>query len=250
MLWESILTCHAVTYVTAHDLFGNSTASIASSLLSDIPKYAAAVASASGNTVKASAMEVTYRMQHKLVFEEQMPIAEILLAPGGNTITAAFWGTQPYARGSVHISSNNISDPPLINPNYFMFDFDTQVQAAIADYVRKVYTTAPLSPSIKTETAPGQTHVPLNATTAQWSPYLKSSFVANSHHVSTVSMLPLELGGVVDSDLRVYGTSNVRVVDASVLPGQLVGHLTSTLYAVAEKAADLIKRDLRQGSAS
>jgi choline dehydrogenase-like flavoprotein len=54
-------------------------------------------------------------------------------------------------------------------------------------------------------------------------------------------MLPQKLGGVVDSNLTVYGTNNVRVVDASVVPFQVCGHLTSTLYAIAEKAADIIK---------
>jgi choline dehydrogenase-like flavoprotein len=54
-------------------------------------------------------------------------------------------------------------------------------------------------------------------------------------------MMPYKLGGVVDTNLIVYGTTNVRVVDASVVPFQVCGHLTSTLYAIAEKAADLIK---------
>lgn len=54
-------------------------------------------------------------------------------------------------------------------------------------------------------------------------------------------MMSRELGGVVDSKLKVYGTSNVRVVDASVLPIQISGHLTATLYAVAERAAEFIK---------
>lgn len=54
-------------------------------------------------------------------------------------------------------------------------------------------------------------------------------------------MMARELGGVVDPELRVYGTANVRVVDASVLPFQVCGHLTSTLYAVAERAAEIIK---------
>jgi choline dehydrogenase-like flavoprotein len=54
-------------------------------------------------------------------------------------------------------------------------------------------------------------------------------------------MLPREKGGVVSPKLKVYGTKNLRVVDASVLPFQLCGHLTSTLYAVAERASDMIK---------
>jgi choline dehydrogenase-like flavoprotein len=58
-------------------------------------------------------------------------------------------------------------------------------------------------------------------------------------------MLPRSRGGVVSPELRVYGTRNVRVVDASVLPFQVCGHLTSTLYAVAEKAADMIKKQYR-----
>lgn len=56
-------------------------------------------------------------------------------------------------------------------------------------------------------------------------------------------MLPEEMGGVVDSRLRVYGTKNVRVVDASVSPLEPLGHLQSTMYAVAERAADLITED-------
>lgn len=49
-----------------------------------------------------------------------------------------------------------------------------------------------------------------------------------------------ELGGVVDENLKVYGVRNVRVVDASVFPMQVTGHLTSTVYAVAARAAHLI----------
>lgn len=65
--------------------------------------------------------------------------------------------------------------------------------------------------------------------------------VGNSHPLGTAAMMSKELGGVVDSELRVYGTQNVRVVDASVIPTQVSGHLTSTIYAIAEKIADVIK---------
>lgn len=38
------------------------------------------------------------------------------------------------------------------------------------------------------------------------------------HPFSTAIMLPKEDGGVVDTSLKVYGTKNLRVVDASVIP--------------------------------
>ena len=46
-------------------------------------------------------------------------------------------------------------------------------------------------------------------------------------------MLPRELGGVVDSKLRVYGTKNIRVVDLSVLPLQLSVHPQGALAALS-----------------
>ncbi|KAI6343896.1 hypothetical protein MCOR28_004465 [Pyricularia oryzae] len=55
-------------------------------------------------------------------------------------------------------------------------------------------------------------------------------------------MMKRELGGVVDPELKVYGTRNVRVVDMSIFPLQFSGHPQSTLYAVAERAAEIIKR--------
>lgn len=65
--------------------------------------------------------------------------------------------------------------------------------------------------------------------------------VPHSHGLGSASMMARELGGVVDPELRIYGTANVRVVDASVIPLHISGHMVATIYAVAERAADLIK---------
>lgn len=63
----------------------------------------------------------------------------------------------------------------------------------------------------------------------------------NRYFVVCLWLICLVNKGVVNAQLIVYDTTNVRVVDASILPMQLSAHLQSTLYGVAEKAADLIK---------
>jgi len=54
-------------------------------------------------------------------------------------------------------------------------------------------------------------------------------------------MLPREKGGVVNEKLVVHGTSNLRVVDASIMPINTRGNPQTTVYAIAERAADLVK---------
>ncbi len=58
-------------------------------------------------------------------------------------------------------------------------------------------------------------------------------------------MMPIELGGVVDERLIVHGTSNLRVVDASIMPLEPQGNIQSSVYTIAERAAELIREDLR-----
>lgn len=44
-------------------------------------------------------------------------------------------------------------------------------------------------------------------------------------------------GAVVDSKARIFGVEGLRVVDASVFPVGLPGHLVASVYALAEKIA-------------
>ncbi|KAJ5899375.1 hypothetical protein N7495_004119 [Penicillium taxi] len=69
-----------------------------------------------------------------------------------------------------------------------------------------------------------------------------SQVVNMAHHAcGTAAMLPRDDGGVVDQNLFVYGTRKLRVVDASIFPIIPHGNPIATVYAVAERAADIIK---------
>ena len=62
------------------------------------------------------------------------------------------------------------------------------------------------------------------------------------HPVGTATMAPRVIGGVVNSRLVVYGTTNLRVVDASIMPIHLATHIQQTVYAIAEKVSFLLSR--------
>lgn len=83
-----------------------------------------------------------------------------------------------------------------------------------------------------TETVPGA-----NLTTDE---ELKAAFRAtliptNGHACCTLPMMPLKLGGVVNSVLQVYGLQGLSVVDNSIWPIVLTGAPSATVYAAAEK---------------
>ena len=49
------------------------------------------------------------------------------------------------------------------------------------------------------------------------------------------------MNDVVDKNLKVHGVDNLRVVDSSAIPMVSTANLQATVYAFAERAADLIK---------
>ncbi|GAB1525252.1 hypothetical protein RhiTH_008410 [Rhizoctonia solani] len=70
--------------------------------------------------------------------------------------------------------------------------------------------------------------------------WIKDNIHTLHHPIGTAATVHKSLGGVVDKKLKVYGTSNLQVVDASVIPTHLASHLQRTMYGIAEKAADII----------
>ncbi|KAI0539849.1 GMC oxidoreductase [Xylaria digitata] len=228
------------TFSTAQDMFGGETSVIEASTLAQIPDWAKKVAAASNGAVKASNVEKLFRVQHDLIFRQNVTVGETLTAISGGYFLSAMWLLLPFSWGSVHLSSVEAINAPAIDPKYFLVNFDLDVQVSLGRLAQKFWHTKPMSDFVGGSVLPEDGVLPLNATDKQWTSYIGDSLMPNHHPIGTASMMSRELGGVVDPKLRVYGTKNVRVVDGSILPLQLSGHLTATLYAVAERAAELI----------
>ena len=71
--------------------------------------------------------------------------------------------------------------------------------------------------------------------------FLNGTLGTEFHPSGTVAMQPQADGGVVSPELLVYGTQNLRVVDASICPIIPASHMEAVVYGIGEKAADMIK---------
>lgn len=243
----------AITYFNITDLLGDEASAFGTQIWNDLPDYAAQIAAQNNNATSQGDLLTLLQMQHKLIFTDGITMMEFLQVPshGSNGVTGTktptfaceMWSLLPFARGNVHITTADPAVTPSISANYFMFYYDTFTQISGARFIRKLFGTTPLRFLITGEILPGLDIVAEDADDDTWGKWLKDNFRTAYHPVGTAMMMPRSMGGVVSDRTKVYGTSNVRVVDASIFTFQTNGHTSSTVYAIAEKAADLIKQD-------
>ncbi|CAD0108012.1 unnamed protein product [Aureobasidium uvarum] len=234
----------AIAFPNVHQLLGNTSSAVHAETLASLASYAADL-EAQGLVANATATHELLKYQVANLFNQSEAAAEIFftLAPKTDsapaTVGADIWNLIPLARGTVHISSNNSFDMPIIEPSYFKHPLDLHLQTLATRQAAQVYSTTPLADMINKRVFPSFDLQSYDA----WQAFVKDTFTSVWHPIATLSMMKEEMGGVVDNRLKVYGLENVRVVDASVLPVQLSAHLSSSLYGIAEKAAAMIKED-------
>lgn len=146
---------------------------------------------------------------------------------------------RPLSRGTVGINPLSPDDVPVVDYRTFSNPLDIQLATLLIPFIRRFNGLPAFSSLGAIELDPGP-----NTTSKQSiQSYLRGAFAPSlAHAAGTAAMMPLELGGVVDAELRVYGTEGLSVVDASVMPVLPATHLCATVYAVAERGADLVKR--------
>jgi choline dehydrogenase len=147
------------------------------------------------------------------------------------------------SRGKIRLRSSDPRHKPSIDPSYLsdLADLDPLVTAV--GMAREFAAARPLSRQLKFEMAPG----PGIRTDADLRDWIRGNLSTIYHPVGTCAMggdsrlAASKLTSVVDTQLRVRGVDNLRVVDASVMPTVPRGHTNAPTIAIAERAADLIQ---------
>ncbi|KAF2202666.1 alcohol oxidase [Delitschia confertaspora ATCC 74209] len=179
--------------------------------------------------------------QRKILAEQfsgnSAAIGELPLAYTGGVLSAL---QKPLSRGTVTLNATHPEAPPVIETNVLQNPLDTKHLLDMVRFQRQHWSRPEMSWLSPVETSPG---ISAQSDEELLEELLDGNALSPTlaHPCCSLQMAKEELGGVVDSKLRVYGIRGLRVVDASVIPMIVGAHLMSTVFAVAEKGADVIR---------
>jgi len=184
-----------------------------------------------------------YAAQRKQILELYASYDSAIGSISWNTgATTSVYMVKPLSRGSVNINSTSIFDNPLVDFGAFTDPTDIELVLALIRKNRQIMAQPTMQQLGPTELTPG-----VGLTTDD---QIKTAIRAQinpsiAHECCTLPMLPLEHGGVVDSNRLVYGLKGLRVVDVSAWPFTPGSAPSATLYAAGEKVSTQAARERR-----
>lgn len=181
----------------------------------------------------AAGYAASYESLNSKLLADDAAFLEVIWADG-----AMFLALQhPYSRGSVKAPSKSIFDAPIADSGFLRNPLDTILLREAVRFSRRLIAQPSIAEMQPFEAVPGA-----NVTSdADIDAFIKSTASTVWHPAGSCRLAKREKGGVVDGELKVYGIEGLRIVDASVFPMLPAAHTMTTVYAIAERAADLIK---------
>lgn len=161
----------------------------------------------------------------------------------GKYLSVVLMLSHPLSRGAVHITNSSpenasTNEGITIDERLLSDPFDVEVLTHHIRYIEQhIAHATPLSSLLKARVDRFDS---LDAARD----YVRATTSAARHYTGTCSMMPRELGGVVGDNLRVHGTANLSVCDASIIPIVPSVNSQAAVYGVAELGADIIKANL------
>ena len=156
-------------------------------------------------------------------------------AADGDGFQAHVGAMRSSARGSVRLRDGNPETPPRIRFNYMSGENDWRdfrrciriAREVFAQNAMKEFAGAPLAPAGDSD--------------SELDDYIRAHAESAYHPCGTCKMGAADdADAVVDSDCRVFGAENLRVVDSSIFPRITYGNLNAPSIMVGEKASDHI----------
>lgn len=192
----------------------------------------------------------------------QYTLAPFQITPGADPSPQATFGMKedgfyasmvavlnhPFSRGSVHIRSADPEAAPVLDPRTMSHPLDLELHARHALVLETLRDTSPLRELFKEGGRRIHNGGRRVQTLDEAKEAVRNGFTPHYHVCGTAAMLPRDEGGVVDPKLRVYGVEGLRVVDASLFPLIPRGNIQSDVYAVAERAAEILAEGWQQRS--
>lgn len=142
----------------------------------------------------------------------------------------------PFSRGHIEINTTDPLARPVMDLRTGSNPVDLDLFIEGFRYSRRVVRTSAIQALAPTELTPGV----LLQSDEELRNFAKSTISTMFHPSGTSAMQPRKLGGVVNNKLQVYGVTNLRIVDASIIPMTPATHIVSTVYAIAEKVGNRI----------
>jgi len=143
---------------------------------------------------------------------------------------ALIMASYPRSSGWVSLASDDAKDPPLIECRLLQAQADVDALVGGIGEVRKIMSTEPIASLVVEEVMPGRVVESASAV----SEHVRAHAGISYHPIGTCRM-GFGPEAVVGPDLRVHGTENLWVADASIIPDHLSANLNAVCMLVGTK---------------
>ncbi|XP_066256611.1 glucose dehydrogenase [FAD, quinone]-like [Euwallacea similis] len=166
-----------------------------------------------------------------------------------NSVAPYIQVMQPHSEGEVTLKSSDPRDFPLINPNLLGDERDFEQMYEAVKVLLDLNGTLPIK-LISSNRGFSIVDFPKSHECSLccqkfskkwWFCLFKYYSSCGFHPIGTTRMGKNSSDSVVDSDLKVHGIKNLRVVDAGIMPRLNSGHTNAPVVMIAEKISDVIK---------
>jgi len=138
--------------------------------------------------------------------------------------------SHPSSRGRIRLASADPTAAPLIECQLLQDQDDVDTLVRGITMVRAILAAEPIASLIDSELSPGPTVV--NAPEIE--AYVRRS-TSIAFHPSGTCRMGVDAAAVVDPELRVHGTDNLWVADASVMPDLISGNTNAVCMMIGMK---------------